>query len=162
MYDVAALHPGDVILVEGSGTVLDRLISWSTVSVFDHALIVGNGTLVEASRKVQQAPLDKYVARGWVFTVDCTPEQRAVAVARGLALLGSPYGTRELLLDAERFDLHRLPRAPRALTRWTCSGFVCECYRAAGVRLTLAPYPAPSDLSYTPVLIGRRPWEAAA
>ena len=162
-YSVASLAPGDIVLVAGVhwtgglwGGLLDAAIQWATVSPFHHAALVGDGVLIQALAQVETAALDTYAADGWAYRVAATPAQRTAAVAWAAAHQGAPYGTRELLLDAARFDLHWLPRA-RHLKHWTCSGFIFRSYLDAGVCLTYAPWPAPSDLSYSPLLGGPRP-----
>lgn len=167
MYHPDDLRPGDVLLMVGRprlslGGVLDALIEYATVSPFDHACIVGDGHLVEALWHVQRSPLDKYAANGWRFSVNATEEQKAAAVAWMEQRIGWIYGIRELMRDGER-DILRVPMWPRvAPQRFTCSGLVAMAYQQAGVRLTLAPWPSPADLSYSPLLVGARPWSIVA
>lgn len=155
MYAPIDCQPGDVILVRGRGP-LSVGIKWSTSSVYSHAAMVGQGRLVEAVWRVSEAPVDKYVAVGDRFGVQASEAQRAYAVAWMEKHLGRPYGTREILLDLDRYDLHWLARVRHPLNRWTCSGLIVEAYRQAGVALTYAPYPSPADLFYSPVLVGDR------
>ncbi|CAB1128310.1 conserved protein of unknown function [Candidatus Hydrogenisulfobacillus filiaventi] len=164
MYRPQELEPGMVLLMtEGPRrNLLDCLIAWSTANPFVHACLVGEGTLIDPLWRVVEHPLDRYAANGWAFRVpEADAAVRAQAVAWAQARLGRVYGLAELLADGARFDLHWLPLGGRWHPRhWTCSGFVAMAYRAAGLPLTLAPYPAPADLSYSPRLAGPRPWEA--
>ena len=159
-YDPATLHPGDVLLVTGSGSLLDAAIRWSTDSPFVHAAIVGcGGSLIESAwPRVEFAPRAKYAATGWRFEVTAaTSDQRYAAVAWARRHVGDLYGVKEILLDAARFDLHWLPRRRLPLRRLTCSALVAGAYLAAGVRLTWAPFPSPADLAASPLLVGPRP-----
>ena len=160
-YRVEDLKPGDVVLVEGVGP-LARAIKWSTGSPFSHVALVGDGHLIEALWTVSRSPLGKYAAKaGWAYRVaGATDEQRAKAVAWAEGRVGAKYGIREIALDAAKFDLHWTPRLRHPLTRLTCSGLVAQAYREAGVVLTWASFPAPSDLSASPLLVGPRPWVA--
>ena len=167
MYDLAQLIPGDVLLMTSTpeesilAQLLDRAIALSEANPFVHAAIVGDGHIVNPVWHVQRDPPDLYARNGWAFRVQATDVQRAAAVRWAEAHVGSRYGIAELLADCARLDLHLvLPSWYRWRPQhWTCSGFVTEAYRAAGVPLTRAPVPAPSDLSFSPLLIGRRPWE---
>jgi len=164
-FDPGALAPGDVVLVAGGATtlpgkLLDALIRWSTGSPFTHAaLAIGGGEIIEGVGTVQVNAASKYARIGYAFSVKATDAQRESAVAQARRRLGRPYGARELLLDAARFDLHWIPRWARPLRYTTCSGLVAACYAAAGVALTYAPWPAPGDLGNSPALVGPRPWE---
>ncbi len=167
MYDPASLVPGDILLMVSNphesipARILDALISWSEANPFVHACFVGDGHLIDPVWHVERAPLDRYAANGHAFVVQATDAQRKAAVAWAEARAGEGYGIAELLEDGARFDLHFV--APAWYTarrqRYTCSGFVCAAYASTGVTLTRAPLAAPSDLSYSPALIGRRPWE---
>lgn len=159
-YDVAALRPGDIILVTSNGSLLDRTIAWSQ-GPFVHAALVGDGHLVEQVWTARDSPLDEYSGIGWIYRVQATDKQRQAAVAWAEARLGQRYGVEEILLDAARFDLHLWPRRVRPLKRLTCSAFVAMAYASAGVTLTWAPWPSPTDLAASPLLVGPRPWRAA-
>jgi len=169
MYLAQDLRPGDVLLMTSSrheslpARVLDWMISRSEANPFVHACLVGDGHLIDPVWRVEQAPLDRYAANGWVYRVDATDEQRAAAVAWAEAHVGNAYSIAEILADGARLDLHLvLPAWYRWRPQhWTCSGFVSEAYWRAGVRLSDAPIPTPADLSFSPALIGRRPWETA-
>ncbi len=161
------LEPGDVLLMEPNpqeGLVphlLDLAISFATVSPFVHAAIVADGHIVEALWHVTRSPLSKYEASGWVFRPQATDAQKAGAVAWAESRVGDVYSVAEILQDAARFDLHLVRPAWYSWRRktYTCSGLAMASFASAGVVLTRAPAPAPSDLSYSPALIGRRPWE---
>lgn len=156
MYQPEALHPGDIILVAGQSR-LDRIIRWATTSPFSHAALVDHGRLIEAAwPTVRTAPLDEYAKDGWAYTVSASDEQRRRAILAARSRIGQPYGLEELLLDGARFILHVLVRVKP--TYLTCSHLVVWAYASAGVVLTYAPYPAPSDLAYSPLLLGPRPW----
>lgn len=163
MYDPSSLHEGDIILVAGwgsspGGDLLSLLISWATVNPFHHAAIVGDGKIIEALWTVQTSPLDKYASAGWTFSVDTSDAVRRAAVDWCMRRLGERYGIRELLDDAGRDVLH-LPIGWRVRPRlYTCSGLIAAAYAAAGLVLTYAPLPSPADLSYSPLLVGTRPW----
>jgi hypothetical protein len=157
-YDPRRLSPGDVILVPGRG-VLAWMIELSTANPFSHAAIAtGAGTLVEAAVVVVERPASVYAQEGWAYRVRAAEAERSRAVTSARRRLGEPYGVRELLFDAARFDLHLVPK-PRPLHHLTCSGLVAASYAEAGVILTHAPWPAPADLSYSPLLEGPRPWQ---
>lgn len=164
-YTVTSLQPGDLILVAGvhwtagiGAGLLDWLIQVSTGSPVHHALIVGDGVLIQSLWTVSAAPLDTYAADGWAFRVPtATPAQRAAAVAWAHAHLGASYGVREIALDAARYDLHWVPRRVAPLRHYTCSGLVALAYQQAGMPLTYAPWPSPGDLLDSPALVGPRP-----
>lgn len=168
-YSVDSLKPGDVLLLTTSprdslpARLLDVGISWFTDSPFVHAAIVGDGHLVESLWHVTRSPLGKYAATGWAFRPQATDEQKAQAVAWAEAHVGAAYSIGEILEDAARFGLHLVRPAWYSWRRstYTCSGLVMASYASAGVALSYAPAVAPADLSYSPLLIGRRPWETA-
>lgn len=167
MYVPDDLEAGDILLmVEGKGSLparlLDRLIAWSTGNPFVHAALVGDGHLLDPLWRVERAPLGRYAANGWRFRAKAPEAVRKAAAAFAEGRVGNPYGLRELLADFARFDLHWVrPSWYRwRPQRWTCSGFVTAAYASEGLQLTLAPAPAPSDLSYSPLLTGPRPWDA--
>ena len=170
-YRVQHLLPGDVLLMTLSSRaslparLLEALIACSEGNPFVHTCLVGDGHLVDPTwPKVERAPLDRYRRSGWAFRVRASPSQRQAAVRWAEGQVGNPYGIEELLADAARLDLHVvLPSWYHwRADRWTCSGFVAQAYREAGVALTHAPLPSPADLSYSPALIGARPWRLAA
>lgn len=170
MYSVGELQPGDVLLMVGRpeltlGGALDAGIEWATDSPFDHACIVGEGELIEALWRVSVSPLNKYASNGWAYRVEATDAQKTAAVAWMKARFGQTYGVKDILADAARDILH-LPlwpaNSPRAKQRYTCSGLVTAAYASAGVMLTYAPWPSPADLSFSPLLVGKRPWGAGA
>lgn len=159
-YDAAGLNQGDIILISSGGVIAD-LIHWITVNPFNHAVLVGDGVLIEALLHVSESPLDKYQSTGWVYRAHCTEEQTAKAVAAARSKLGQFYGWEDVAYDLGRDLLH----AP--VTHWIrgrhldCSALVWWSYYLAGVNLTHAPIPSPADLSYSPLLLGPRPWEQA-
>lgn len=168
MYDPAKLAPGMILLMTSSphgslpARVLDWLISASEGSPCVHACMVGDGHLIDPVWHVQRAPLDRYAENGFAFRVQATDGQRRMAVAWAEARVGQRYGLAELLAEGARLDLHIMPRA---WYRWrpqrvVCSAFAARAYLAAGVRLTWDPLPTPASLSYSPLLIGRRPWKS--
>jgi hypothetical protein len=157
MYDPADLRPGDIVLVEGTGP-LAAAIKWATDNPFSHAAIVGFGELLEALDRVVASPLGKYQERGWLYRVACLPAQREAAARNAYIRLGMPYGYTALLEDALRYIAH-VPLSSRLDPRdLTCSGYVAWCYARAGVTLTYEPLPSPASLSYSPLLLGPRPW----
>jgi cell wall-associated NlpC family hydrolase len=161
-YSAASLRPGDVVLVRAHG-LLGVLIEWATTNPFGHAAIVGpRGALVQATWPVvDEVPLGTYARDGWALR-PLAGAHVGLRAARAASLrVGTPYGLAELAADAGR-DLLHLPLWPRTSPRrFTCSGLVAMAYRDAGFPLTLAPFPSPADLSYSPVLSGPRPWVAA-
>ena len=159
------LQPADVLLMEPNPSegflphLLDLGISWATTSPFVHAAIVADGHIVEALWHVTRSPLAKYEGSGWVFRPQATDAQKAQAIAWAETRVGQQYGLEALLEDAAR-DIAHIPLWPRLNPRSvTCSGLVAFAYEHAGYRLTAAPIPSPADLSYSPLLIGPRPWE---
>ncbi len=170
-YRVQDLLPGDVLLMTRSlrdglpARLLDVLIAWSEGNPFVHACLVGDGHLVDPTwPRVEHGPLERYMRNGWAFRVRAAPMQRQAALSWAEDHVGTPYGIEELLADAARLDLHVvLPSWYHwRAGRWTCSGFVTRAYLEAGVALTHAPLPSPADLSYSPALVGARPWRLAA
>lgn len=165
MYHPETLQPGDVILISGHyphesiwSRLLDFAIEWSTASPWHHACIVGEGCLVNPLWRVSHDPLDRYATTGWAFRVaGATEAQVQSAVLWAESRIGWRYGVEELLLDAARFDLHWVLKLKHRLPAYTCSGFVFQAWLQAGIRLTWAPFPAPCDLAYSPLLIGDRP-----
>ncbi|MDA8343904.1 MAG: hypothetical protein M0Z66_00325 [Thermaerobacter sp.] len=167
MYDPSDLQPGDVLLMTSGGrgflpNLLDALIMFSEGNPLVHAALCGDGELIDPVWRVTCHPLDFYAKNGWRLRPNCPESSRRAAVDWARARVGDPYGLTELLEDGVRFDLHFVARAWYRLhrKRYTCSGFVAEAYTQAGVVLTYAPLPSPSDLSYSPMLLGRRPWDA--
>lgn len=159
MYHVDQLKPGDILLMThraGSpwwDALLDAAIAWSTASPWVHAALVGEGVLINPLWHVVKMPLETYMTNGTIFrAMDSTPQQRRNAVHWAVAHFGQAYGVKELLSDAARFDLHWIPRWRHHLQYFTCSGFVAQAYLEAGYPLTLAPFPAPSDLAASPRL----------
>lgn len=167
MYDPEDLEPGDILLMLGGrggslpSRVLDALIAWSTANPFVHAAIVGYGHIIDPVWRVERAPLHRYRDRGWCFRVDAPVAVRRRAAAWAERHVGNRYGVQEILADFARFEMHWVrPTWYRWRPHhWTCSGMVTASYAGAGLRITLAPAPAPSDLSYSPLLLGARPWE---
>lgn len=167
MYEISALEPGDIILVAGSSPgekllakMLDYAIEWATVSPFHHAVIVGNGCLIEQLWHVQRSPLNRYESSGWLFKVNTSEAVKGKVVEAATRLLGTQYSIAGILEDGLR-DLLHVPYIPRvAPHRYTCSGFIAEVYRRAGCRITNAPLPSPQDLAASPLLIGPRPWRS--
>ncbi|MHB1670137.1 hypothetical protein [Thiomonas sp.] len=167
MYDPTTLAPGDVLLMTGRprltlGGLLDAAIEWSTVSPFVHAAIVAEGCMVEALWTVTRSPLDKYAGDGWAYRVQATPEQAQAACGWATDRVGQRYGIAELMDDA-LFDAAHIPLYGRVTPhRLTCSGLVSVAYQKAGINLTWHPFPSPADLSFSPLLLGPRPWKGAA
>lgn len=154
-YRASTLTAGDIVLVTGQG-LMGFLIRASTASPYTHAVLAtGEGTLIEAQKRVVESPAHKYEATGWVFRVAAADAVRTAAVQAARNRIGARYGVRELFLDAARFDLHLTPHT-RPLRHYTCSGLVTVCYQETGLTLTYAPWPAPADLSNSPLLVGRR------
>ena len=155
-YFVQDLVPGGIILVRGRGIFADA-IRWSTGSPYTHAVyVLDRETLIEGLATVVESPADKYKNVGDFFTLADMAFVDTAAVSVWMRKhLGRRYGVKEILLDALRFDLHFVPR-PRPLRHYTCSGLICAGFGSAGVILTRAPWPAPSDLAYSPLLLDSR------
>ena len=162
-YDPKDLRPGDILLMVGrprltAGGALDVAIEWATDSPFDHACMVGDGHLIESLDVVTRSPLDKYAANGWVYQVAAADPEVKAAVAWFDSRVGQPYGIKALLEDG-LLDIAHVPVYARIdPRRATCSGMVAAAYLHAGVRLTWHPLPSPADLSFSPLLLGSRPW----
>jgi hypothetical protein len=169
VYNPARLRPGDIILVHGKpgwslSGLLDAAIEWSTISPFSHAAMVGSDAdglcIYEALWHVTKSPITKYVSSGTVFSVaDATDAERAAAAAWAAERVGIRYGLKELLEDGGRYVLH-IPLVHRAFPRhFTCSMLVAYAWAVgADVVLTYEPLPSPASLSYSPLLVGPRPW----
>lgn len=157
-YNPAHLHPGDVLLVRALThcDVLGALIDFATDSPYHHAVLVGDGFLIEALGHVTRSPLDKYKASADAFTVDAPPSVQEAAIHAAEDRIGTPYGVAELLDDAARYFLHLPVVYPWNARRQTCSGLVAYAYRKAGHPLTYAKVPSPGDLADSVALIGRR------
>jgi cell wall-associated NlpC family hydrolase len=164
MYNPADLKPGDIILCTGELHVVDivgLLIQWATNNPFQHAALVGNGCLIEAVEPdVRTAPLDEYAECGWRYEVaGATPEQAQTAIAAAMSRIGQPYGIKALLEDGLRYILH-VPLYRRLDPHdLVCSGLVAYSWQQAGITLTYEPLPSPASLSYSPLLVGPRPWQ---
>ena len=172
-YQLHDIHGvGDILLMtqshdwHGLGSLLDEVIKWATVSPFEHTAFVikneqGQLVLAEALLHVTLSPLDKYTATGYVFHTNLTPSQQQTLSTTALSKVGQFYGW-EMLLESAARDIAHIdwtpPLNPRMLD---CSAFCAWTFEQAGHRLTWAPAPAPSDLSYSPTLIGPRPWDPA-
>lgn len=153
------MKPGDVVLVAGRGWI-ERMIEWATDSPYSHAALVGNGHLIEATfGGVHTAPLGKYPGADVLRPrVASGGAQRAVEWAE--AMVGQPYGWRDIVWDAER-DLLHLPVGWRwrHLGHRDCSALVAAAWASAGVPLTFMPAPSPGDLGFSAVLAGPRHWQ---
>ena len=158
MYRIADVQPGDILLMQsrlGSPWYdqwLDAGIRWSTDSPWVHACLVGPGVLINPLWHVQTDALDAYADNGSIFRPQATSQQKECAIAWAMTHIGQRYGLDELLLDAARFDLHWTPRLRHHLQLYTCSGFTVMAYRQARFLITYAPFPAPCDVAYSPVL----------
>jgi len=158
MYDPSSLTPGQIILVRSSGILADA-IKFATVNPYSHAVMVGNGYILESLWKIVKSPLDKYATTGDAYLVDASQEQRLGAVKWMENHLGQIYGIEAILEDGAR-DIAHIPIWPKLNPRSvTCSGAVSIAYQMQGVILTYACLPSPADLSYSPLLVGKRPWE---
>lgn len=160
-YTVQELAPGDIILVRGHACI-DRGIAWATVNAYTHAVIVGNGVLIQGMwPTVDTVALDSYCVEGDRFVVaGPTPAARDRVVAHAEARIGQRYGWEEMLLDAGRDILHVpwIKRLGWMNRHVTCSGLVANAYAAVGYPVTYALFPSPADLSYSPRLFGARYW----
>lgn len=157
------IRPGDILLVRPAGPsdLFGRLICWATVNPYSHAaLAIDTLHVIEALETVRISPAEKYQGRADVYAVNASEEQKHSAVEAARTRLGQVYGLRALLADAERDILHVPVWARLRPQGLTCSGLVAWAYAQAGVLLTHAPLPSPADLSYSPLLLGTRPWEA--
>ena len=164
-YTVADLHPGDILLMLPPKTepiwdrALDAAIAWSS-GPFVHAALVGDGCLIEQISTIQESPLDKYAAEGWVYRVDpATDAQRAAAIAAFRARLGQPYSITELLVAGAYYDLHDTGVWGDHFHYTVCSTAVERAWRQAGVVLSQQPLVSPTGLAFSPRLIGPRPWD---
>ena len=165
MYNPKNIMAGDILLMVSRpespwyDQVLDAGIRWSTTNPFVHACLVGEGILINPLWHIESSPLDTYAQNGWAFHVaNAVPDQRRKAVAWAMAHMGQQYGITELVADAARDDL-KIPLGERWHPHYlTCSGFVSRAWREAGIMLSYAPLPSPADLSYSPLLLGNRPW----
>ncbi len=164
-YQAGNLSAGTILLMTEVHpcNILDRLITWSEVSPFDHSGMVVETPqglrIAEALWHIQLSPLDKYQQNGWPFTVTgLTPEQLTTMSQWALAHVGQQYGWAEILGNAARLDL-KLPILARWQPQhWTCSQFVTDAFAQAGITLSLAPLVTPANLADSPVLVGPRPW----
>ena len=165
-YAPASLTAGTVLLMTEVHpcNVLDRLITWSEVSPFDHAAVVVETPrglqIAEALWHIQLSPLDKYARNGWPLTVPTlTPAQAQTISAWASAHVGQQYGWAEILGDAARLDL-KLPVLARWQPQhWTCSQFAANAFAQADIRLSFAPLVTPANLADSPQLQGPRPWD---
>lgn len=168
-YDPATLKCGDVLLMvrahplDSLSGIVDAGISASTVNPFEHSALVveedGSLVLVEALLHVAVSPLDKYVSNGWRLSPTHLSAAKAQILSQAaLSKVGQFYGIGMVWQDFLRDDLH-LDIHPRIDPRHLdCSGLVVWAFQQAGKILTEAPVPSPADLSYSPILRGRRPW----
>lgn len=167
-YNPATLHCGDVLLMTRHSPLwapagaLDGGITVSTVNPFDHSAVVvekdGQLVIVEALWHVTVSPLDKYALDGWAYHTPLTPEQQAILSQVALSKVGQRYGVIQVLESFLRDDIHidlHPALDPRHLD---CSGLCAWTFQQAGYPLTYAPVPSPADLSYSPLLLGPRPW----
>lgn len=168
-YTVDHAKPGMIILCQPSrhesipAHLLDWGIAGSTGGWFVHSAIVGEEGLYEQTAPAVKSPLDKYTENGWLYAVqDITATQIQHVLTWCEAHLGEHYGYEAILEDWAWYDFHlpsMLHRHPHYLT---CSGWVATAYAAAGIPLTRQPLPSPMSLAFSPLLIGRRPWERKA
>jgi hypothetical protein len=158
VYRPEDLRPGDIILCEGELDVRDPLgllIVWASDNPFQHAALVGDGELLEAIDEVGAVRLDAYAPVGWRFEVaGATPAQLRTAVDAVRSRLGEPYGYRELRAAGGRIPLYRRLDPHDVVS----SGLVCWAFAQAGIRLSCEPLPSVASLSYSPLLLGPRPW----
>lgn len=100
MYNPEDLRPGDIILCEGEVDVRDPLgllMVWASDNRCQHAVLVGDGELIEAIDGVGVVPLDTYAPVGWRFTVaGATEDQMRRAVDAARRRVGEPYGYRSV------------------------------------------------------------------
>lgn len=158
-YAVEDLRPGDIVLVS-TDDVFGRLIRWATVNPYTHAVLVGEGHLIEALEHVSESPLKKYTNTGTRFRVQATSGQKIKAIQFAGSKLGLFYGLEDVWTDFERDVLH-VPATYWSRKHFDCSALLYAAYLSAGVVLTHAIAPSPADLSYSPLLLGPRPWEQA-
>jgi hypothetical protein len=163
MYRPEDLRPGDILLCEGDLDVRDPLgliILWASDNRFQHAALVGDGEILEAVDEVRAVALDAYAPVGWRFRVaGASPAQRRAAVAAARSRVGQPYGYRNLRTDGTtRIPLYRRLDPHDVVS----AGFVAWAFEQAGIRLTWEPLPSPASLSYSPLLVGPRPWARSA
>lgn len=165
-YDVRDLKPGMVILTTPRANaplmtqILDQTIRWSN-GPFVHAALVADNCLIEQLSTVTRAPLDKYCSNGWVFQIAGLHAIRAQAMIQWACdRVGQYYGYRAILEDGAMLDLHDWHLLKSRPSLVTCSGFVERAARhGAGIPLSEMPLPTPTELSYSAILIGQRPWK---
>ena len=158
MYRAEDLVPGDIILCEGALDVRDPLgllFVWASDNPFQHAALVGEGELVEGLDEVGTVPLAEYAHVGWRFEVaGASPEQRRAAVAAARSRVGQPYGYRAAMGAATRIPFYKRLDPHDVVS----SALVTWAFGQAGIRLSWEPLPSVASLSYSPLLLGPRPW----
>jgi uncharacterized protein YycO len=154
-YTPASLRPGDVLLKRATwNDPVGLLIGCAQGSPYCHAAWVGDGFLVEALELVTVSPLGKYaaVADAYTLTVQPTDEQLTAMEQYAKKQVGRPYGWKDVAADFARFVLHIPVPRPILVHRMDCSMLVWAITRAGGINLSNAPYVAPLDLAYSPLL----------
>ena len=158
MYRPEQLRPGDIILCEGVVDARDPIglmFVWASANPFQHAALVGDGELLEAIDQVGTVPLDEYAPVGWRFEVaGASAEQRRAAVTAVRSRLGQPYGYRTLVAAGARIPFYKRLDPHDVVS----SGLVSWAFGQAGIQLSWEPLPSVASLSYSPLLLGPRPW----
>ncbi len=158
MYRADELRPGDIILCTGALDVRDPLgllFVWASDNPFQHAVLVGDGELLEGLDAVGAVPLDEYGPVGWRFEVaGASDEQRRAAVTAARSRVGQPYGYRAVMAEGARVPLYKR-LDPHDLVS---SALVAWAFGQAGIQLSWDPLPSVASLSYSPLLLGPRPW----
>jgi len=156
--------PGDLLFIHGTD-LLATLIEWAESNPFSHVIVVKNdheGYQAYPGRKIEIVNIDKYLLdpANEIYTCPIlTDEQRSQIIATAESFVGGNYGYKDIVADGLRYILHLKIHDISDTSTLDCSMFAYECYLKAGVRLTWAPVPSVADLSYSPLLIGKRPWE---
>ena len=161
MYRPEDLRAGDIVLCEGGLDVRDPLgllFMWASDNPFQHAALVGEGELLESVDVVGVAPLDAYAQVGWRYGVaGASPAQLRTAVAAARCRIGEAYGYRTLVREGGRIPLARRLDPHDVVS----AGLVCWAFAQAGIRLSWEALPSVASLSYSPLLLGLRPWRRA-
>jgi cell wall-associated NlpC family hydrolase len=158
VYRADDLRPGDIVLCEGGLDVRDPLgllFVWASANPFQHAVLVGDGELLEGLDEVGAVPLDEYAPVGWRFEVaGASAEQRRAAVTAARSRVGQPYGYRAVTAGGRRIPFYRRLDPHDVVS----SALVTWAFRQAGIQLSWDPLPSVASLAYSPLLVGPRPW----
>ncbi len=148
--------PGDILLIAESDPI-SLVVEWATISPYSHAVLVGDGHLVEAlaGHGVVQSPLSKYKGSPGLFHARvpaANANQVDFAVKWAELWVGRQYGWREALTAGIR-DLLHVPIRSQVFAHLDCSGLIVAAYAAAQCPLTRAIAPTPGDLWASMMLV---------